>query len=97
MGKCRPQRALQNMLQADMWAVYEGAPLVLRDLASRFPRQGPPWGIEGEPKERQFFEQKRPFKANNKGDTTGYTGHHEKEPTLHLNQGCQSKHSYRKP
>ena len=63
-----------------MWAAHEGAPPVLRDSAPGLPKKGPPWSIEGEPGGRQIFESKRPFEAENEGNTTGHTSHHENEP-----------------
>src|SRR6266853_108297 len=65
----------QNTPQAGVLAAHKGTPLVLRDMAPRLPKQGPPWDIEGEPGGRQNLALKRPFKANNKVDTKGQTSH----------------------
>jgi hypothetical protein len=73
-GKRGPQWAPQNTPRAGVLAAHEGAPLVLRDSAPGFPKQGPPWDIEGEPGGT------RPFEADNEGDDAGHFGHHEKEP-----------------
>src|SRR5712671_806640 len=62
------------MLQAGALAVHKGMPLVLRDLAPRLPKKGPPWGIKGEPRGSQNFTLKRPFEAK-MGDNVGQTGH----------------------
>jgi len=73
-GKRGPQWAPRNTPRAGVLAAHEGAPLVLRDSAPGFPKQGPPWDIEGEPGGT------RPFEADNEGDDAGHFGHHEKEP-----------------
>ena len=62
-----------------MWAAHEGMPLVLRDSAPGLPKQGPPWGIEGEPGGSKNFTLKRPFEANKSNDV-GHTGHHRSQP-----------------
>ncbi len=62
-----------------MLAAHEGAPLVLRDSAPRLPKQGPPWGIEGEPEGLKNFTLKRPFEAKT-GDDLGHTGHYRNQP-----------------
>ncbi len=62
-----------------MWAAHEGMPLVLRDSAPGLPKQGPPWGIEGEPGGLKNFALKRPFEAN-ESDDAGHTGHHRSQP-----------------
>ncbi len=79
-GKHRPQWAPQKTPQVGMWAAHEGAPLVLRDSAPRFPRQGPPWGSEGEPGETKDFDLRRPSEANIEGDNVGHFGHHQMKP-----------------
>jgi hypothetical protein len=56
-------------------AVHEGTPPVLRDTAPGLPKQGPPWGIEGEPGGSKNAALKRPFEAENEGDAAGHTGH----------------------
>jgi len=55
-----------------MLAVHKDTPLVLRDTAPRLPKQGPPWGITGEP------EGTRPFEADNEGNAVGHFGHHKR-------------------
>ena len=64
--------------------MHKGTPLVLRDTALRLPKQAPPWDIEGEPGGPKFFTLKRPFKAGNKGEDAGHTGHHR-------SQSCHTK------
>jgi len=60
-------------------AAHEGGPLVLRDSAPGLPKKGPPWDIEGELGGSKDFALKRPFEAENEGDTTGHTGHHRSQ------------------
>src|SRR6266851_5224433 len=74
-GKHGPQRAPRHTPQVGVLAAQECAPLVLRDMASGLPKQGPPWDIEGEPGGRQNLALKRPFEADNEVDTEGQTGH----------------------
>ena len=45
-------------------------------MAPGLPKQGPPWGIEGEPGGSRNSTLKRPFEANNEGDM----GHHKNQP-----------------
>ena len=77
-GKRGPQRAPRHMPRAGMLAVQECAPLVLRDTAPGLPKQGLPWGIEGEPGGSKIFALKRPFEADNEGDDVG---HHRSLPS----------------
>ena len=71
-GKHGPQRVLRNTPRVGMLAVHKDTPLVLRDTAPRLPKQGPPWGITGEP------EGTRPFEADNEGNAVGHFGHHKR-------------------
>jgi len=59
-------------------AAHKGMPPVLRDMAPGLPKQGLPWGIEGEPGGSKIFALKRPFEADNEGDDTG---HHRSLPS----------------
>ena len=61
-------------------AAHEGTPSVLRDMAPGLPKQGPPWGIEGEPGGSKNFESKRPFEANIEGNATGHFGQEKRIP-----------------
>jgi hypothetical protein len=63
-----------------MLAAHEGAPPVLRDTAPGLPKQGPPWGSEGEPGGTKNFGLRRTFEAENEGDAADHTGHHQKKP-----------------
>ena len=60
------------MPQASVLAAQECVLLVLRDMAPGLPKQGPPWGIEGEPEGSKNFALKRPFEADNEVDNVGH-------------------------
>jgi hypothetical protein len=75
VGKCRPQRAPQEMLRAGVPAAQESAPTILRDPAPGHFEEGPPWDIRWDPGRKKKFNLKRPFEANNEGDDTDHIGH----------------------
>ena len=74
-GEHEPMQTLQDTLQVGVLTAHEGAPFVLRDVTPGFPKDDPPWGIEGEPGGIKTFGLRRPFKAKNAGITKGQTGH----------------------
>jgi hypothetical protein len=81
-GKCGPQRVPQNMPQVGILALQASASTTIKGATPGLPKQGPPWDIEGEPEETKAFKPKRPFEAENEGDTMGHTGH--RKPPGHI-------------
>jgi hypothetical protein len=72
-GKCGLKQAPQETPQVGVPALQESVSAILKGMTPGFPKEDPPWGLEGEPGGIKSFNLKRPFEAD-KGDTKGHIG-----------------------